>query len=1150
MTNLSVPIEDPIRTIQILNWARWGAAQKGEHSGAPIAGREDTNSSCTDIPVSIGSLPSAERRRQPRCRIGASLTNKHAMSKWATFNERWVDGLQPAPLIYCTKRQRPGRGANCDKTATTCVSPPGPKLECLEAQRGQVRGKGLGKQDNISSSALLTVRHRTTGATGGLRAGEASDTSHDTGDLFAPILSVKLPWVYESMIAATCLTGWRYETPEVKPAVGHPIIRNTESGKVPSRALSPPSVTSSLLATAVGTANLVSPPVPGRGPNSRSPIKPIGTNLLGAPNFLPVLACSCHQVPPGLEATPQSRNGNACNLQVASASNVCTKQGSGSNFSVSYRCISYHSFFLVPFMIPPLALTFTIHHSPLALSLRPPVPDGRPLPREPPLPILRNPFTNQEGSPGTIPVLAFPLPGSAQSSHPVSRSSHKMQIFPTGRYPISHIIDNASSSPRILTLRYPHLGIFPTSNATEFSSFSDYSFVFLFLILVRFPARAQLPAHTRWKFDGTLICPFQCTNANVRSGPQPARRCIALLYSVRLRSSPSFPSHRLSLSFWYPRSVYPYLLDINSAAFDIPAQSAGRSPILIPISSLIHPFSVPEERTTTAYANLRPATCLLYLTLSSPSKLVFPTPASSPMKIKAAEESFGRISAHAHCRRPSVYRSHVESVILSTLERSIDDQKLADSRCPIAASNAFIPVFPTMDNAFAISFAFFNMAHPWFGKRGPRPIHEKASMKHRPTSDLRPIIQDISGHSSHSNSSLTFKPCRKTQKYPIPLPSRAFGVLLQSATPEPNRPSQTVTHRLGGPRHTIFPSLNSTPSLPVFTPNPSMVGSSKPGFILYSTSRAPHPLGPGPNEKDIPKGQKLCRARRSLSPESPACPAKDSTSDDRRGLTISPLQLVSCSLCHGAKVTCRSQETSNPQMWIHPLLLHVVPVPSFLAECNRISTLNVELALAPTLVSTTRNPIQKAARSREIRVRERGHLGDLVKRDIAAYATLATLVPPPFSAASGTIRRKDLNRRPNCRIVVFTLIATWLPFTILVDLHIVLPVMGRKMRDLDLAQAPEIPIKGFSKKKKKNARHTRTLSWLPHPHSLTLPANMTPDLPSTLLTSKINYNRRYTPKPKTQNLFDSDTAQTPSHHHNDAITARTGLTLRFSPCVD
>ncbi|KAK1721896.1 hypothetical protein BDP67DRAFT_498939 [Colletotrichum lupini] len=74
-------------------------------------------------------------------------------------------------------------------------------------------------------------------------------------------------------------------------------------------------------------------------------------------------------------------------------------------------------------MIPPLALTFTIHHSPLALSLRPPVPDGRPLPREPPLPILRNPFTNQEGSPGTIPVLAFPLPGSAQSSHPLAPNS-------------------------------------------------------------------------------------------------------------------------------------------------------------------------------------------------------------------------------------------------------------------------------------------------------------------------------------------------------------------------------------------------------------------------------------------------------------------------------------------------------------------------------------------------------------------------------------------------------------------------------------------------------------------------------------------------------------------------------------------------------
>ncbi|KAK1536957.1 uncharacterized protein CCOS01_02277 [Colletotrichum costaricense] len=270
-------------------------------------------------------------------------------------------------------RQRPGRGANCDKTATTCVSPPGPKLECLEAQRGQVRGKGLGKQDNISSSALLTVRHRTTGATGGLRDGEASDTSHDTGDLFAPILSVKLPWVYESMIAATCLTGWRYETPEVKPAVGEypysvPLgkvglgiaarpkwprasdntkYRERESpfpssfppirDIIPSRyrrrycvrhEVLPACCNDQSLRTcflAALSRNLVSPPVPGRGPNSRSPIKPfppravslvpradnvstrIGTNLLGFPNFLPVLACSCHQVPPGLEATPQSR---------------------------------------------------------------------------------------------------------------------------------------------------------------------------------------------------------------------------------------------------------------------------------------------------------------------------------------------------------------------------------------------------------------------------------------------------------------------------------------------------------------------------------------------------------------------------------------------------------------------------------------------------------------------------------------------------------------------------------------------------------------------------------------------------------------------------------------------------------------------------
>ncbi|KAK1456938.1 hypothetical protein CCUS01_09817 [Colletotrichum cuscutae] len=91
-------------------------------------------------------------------------------------------------------------------------------------------------------------------------------------------------------------------------------------------------------------------------------------------------------------------------------------------------------------MIPPLALTFTIHHSPLALSLRPPVPDGCPLPCEPPLPILRNPFTNQEGSPGTIPVLAF-----------------HCQVQPS-----RHTL-----SPRILTLRYPHLGIFPTSCSTD-----------------------------------------------------------------------------------------------------------------------------------------------------------------------------------------------------------------------------------------------------------------------------------------------------------------------------------------------------------------------------------------------------------------------------------------------------------------------------------------------------------------------------------------------------------------------------------------------------------------------------------------------------------------------------------------------------------
>lgn len=105
----------------------------------------------------------------------------------------------------------------------------------------------------------------------------------------------------------------------------------------------------------------------------------------------------------------------------------------GSNFSVSCRCIFHHSFFLVPFLIPPLALTFTIHRSPYRFGLR--YLTGVLSHVNFPSQFCAIHSRTKRGSPGTVPILAFPLPGSAQSSHPVSRSSHKMQIFPTGDIP-------------------------------------------------------------------------------------------------------------------------------------------------------------------------------------------------------------------------------------------------------------------------------------------------------------------------------------------------------------------------------------------------------------------------------------------------------------------------------------------------------------------------------------------------------------------------------------------------------------------------------------------------------------------------------------------------------------------------------------------
>ncbi|KAK1731340.1 uncharacterized protein BDZ83DRAFT_773484 [Colletotrichum acutatum] len=259
------------------------------------------------------------------------------------------------------------RGANCDETATTCVSPPGPKLEFLEAQRGQ--------------------RH------------------------------CALPARCNDQSLRTCFLA----------------------------ALS---------------RNLVSPPVPGHGPSSRSPIKPfpprvislvpladnvstrIGTNLPGFPNSLPVLACSCHQVPPGLEATSQSRK--YVPLIVSDLSCKCEQclrlqaDQAGfweaiSLFPAAASPTTHSSQFPVPFLIPPLALTFTIHRSPYRSGLR--YLTGALSHVNLPSQFCAIHSQTKRGSPGTVPILAFPLPGSAQSSHPVSRSSHKMQIFPTGDIP-------------------------------------------------------------------------------------------------------------------------------------------------------------------------------------------------------------------------------------------------------------------------------------------------------------------------------------------------------------------------------------------------------------------------------------------------------------------------------------------------------------------------------------------------------------------------------------------------------------------------------------------------------------------------------------------------------------------------------------------
>lgn len=171
-----------------------------------------------------------------------------------------------------------------------------------------------------------------------------------------------------------------------------------------------------------------------------------------------------------------------------------------------------------------------------------------------------------------------------------------------------------------------------------------------------------------------------------------------------------------------------------------------------------------------------------------------------------------------------------------------------------------------------------------------------------------------------------------------------------SATPEPNRPSQAVTHRLGGPRHDLPESQQHTQvcrSHPLsfhgrfqtfheirkkvrwlggFSRVALNWGSSFSHLTSTSSVHMFHrgrsaalavPLTVtawvrGPTRK-IPKGQTGALQSTSLSLCLPSIFCKDSTSDDRHGPSISTLQLLALPR---AKCDLQIHRNVRTSMWV------------------------------------------------------------------------------------------------------------------------------------------------------------------------------------------------------------------------------------------